>query len=124
MAATVGDAVVIYMIQVTAAGGLPGLLMLNRGDRERVVLAVDNLLLLVLLLLFIFVGIFLFQRAGQTERLRIDSYHVGDGLSPLPLFLRLLFLNSLIRTESRFAWRSTIMLNNPAFILLRDCAYS
>lgn len=85
MAATVGDAVVIYMIQVTA-GGLPGLLMLNRLDRERVVLAVDNLLLLLLSLLFIFVGIFLFQCAGQTERLRVDSYHDGDGLSCLPSF--------------------------------------
>lgn len=75
MTATVGDAVVIYMIQITA-GGLPGLLLLNRVARERVVLAVDNLLLLLLLMFFISMGIFLFQRAGQTERLRVDSYHV------------------------------------------------
>lgn len=68
MIATVGDAVVIYMVQITA-GGLPSLLMLNRVARERVVLAVDNLLLLLLLMLFISMGIFLFQRAGQTERL-------------------------------------------------------
>lgn len=108
MAATVGDDVVIYMIQITAAGGLPGLLMLNRGGRERVVLAVDNLLLLMLLLLFIFVGIFLFQRAGQTERLRVDSYHVEVGHSLR--FLPLLFLG--FADPYRITFR--LALNNNA----------
>lgn len=77
--------IIIYMAQ---AGGRPGLLevwrlvlvlllllVLERMERERVVLVDD-------LLLFIFM-VFLFQRAGQTERLRVDSYHL--------LFCRLCF---------------------------------
>lgn len=70
--------IIIYMAQ---AGGRPGLLevwrlvlvllllVLERMERERVVLVDD-------LLLFIFM-VFLFQRAGQTERLRVDSYHLS-----------------------------------------------
>lgn len=64
--------IVIYMVQV---GGWPRLLLLLTVDRMQG----KRIVLVDCLLLFLFSAIFLFQRAGKTERLRVDSYHGEAG---------------------------------------------